>query len=79
MINTLKQFVDKLPTKCLSMFDHFVRLAFKGLIKYNGIILQSLKFTQKVWLRIGSETSKQSRADFTKILSYIFQYYQTKV
>ena len=29
--NTLKQFVSKLPTNCLSVFDHFVGLAFKGL------------------------------------------------
>ena len=29
--NTLKQFVGKLPTKCLSVFDHFVKLALKGL------------------------------------------------
>ena len=29
--NTLKQFVDKLPTNCFSVFDHFVELAFKGL------------------------------------------------
>ena len=29
--NTLKQFVGKLPTSCLSVFDHFVRLALKGL------------------------------------------------
>ena len=29
--NTLKQFVGKLPTNCLSVFDHFVGLAFKGL------------------------------------------------
>ena len=29
--NTLKQFVGKLPTNCLSVFDHFVKLAFKGL------------------------------------------------
>ena len=29
---TLKQFVGKLPTNCLSVFDHFVGLAFKGLI-----------------------------------------------
>ena len=28
---TLKQFVDKLPTNCLSVFDHFVGLALKGL------------------------------------------------
>ena len=29
--NTLKQFVGNLPTNCLSMFDHFVGLAHKGL------------------------------------------------
>ena len=29
--NTLKQFVGKLPTNCLSVFDHFVGLALKGL------------------------------------------------
>ena len=29
--NTLKQFVGKLPTNCLSVFDHFMGLAFKGL------------------------------------------------
>ena len=28
--NTLKQFVGKLPTNCLSVFDHFVKLALKG-------------------------------------------------
>ena len=28
---TLKQFVSKLPTNCLSVFDHFVQLALKGL------------------------------------------------
>ena len=30
--NTLKQFVGNLPTNCLSVFDYFVKLAFKGLI-----------------------------------------------
>ena len=29
--NTLKQFVGFLPTNCLSLFDHFVGLAHKGL------------------------------------------------
>ena len=28
--NTLKQFVGKLPTNCLSVFDHFVKFALKG-------------------------------------------------
>ena len=30
--NTLKQFVGKSPTNYLSVFDHFVGLALKGLI-----------------------------------------------
>ena len=29
--NTLKQFVGNLPTNCLSVFDHFVKLALKRL------------------------------------------------
>ena len=29
--NTLKQFVSNLTTNCLSMFDHFVKLALKEL------------------------------------------------
>ena len=32
--NTLKQFLGKLPTNCLSVFDHFVKLALKGLNWY---------------------------------------------
>ena len=30
--STLKQFVGKLPTNCLSVFDHFVKLALKELM-----------------------------------------------
>ena len=29
--NTFKQFVGKLPTNCLGVFDHFVKLVLKGL------------------------------------------------
>ena len=29
--DTLKQFIGNLPTNCLSVFDHFVKLALKGL------------------------------------------------
>ena len=34
--NTLKQFVGKLATNCLSVFDHFVGLALKGVIVQSG-------------------------------------------
>ena len=30
--NTLKQIVSNLPTICLSVFDHFMNLALKGLM-----------------------------------------------
>ena len=33
--NTLKQFVGNLPMNCLSVFDHFVRLALKGIRKFD--------------------------------------------
>ena len=32
-LNTLKQIVPNLPTICLSVFDHFMNLALKGLKK----------------------------------------------
>ena len=42
-LNTLKQFVGKLPTNCLSVFDHFVGLAFKRLIdKTHTIFLPTI-------------------------------------
>ena len=31
-LNTLKQIVGNSPTICLSLFDHFMNLALKGLI-----------------------------------------------
>ena len=37
--NTLKYIVDKLPTNCLSVFDHFVKSALKGLSS-NSIVQQ---------------------------------------
>ena len=41
--NRVKQIVSKLPTNCLSVFDHFVGLALKGLI-LRLFILKSFKF-----------------------------------
>ena len=44
--NTLKQFFGKLPTICLSVFDHFLGFALKGLIKadFNSSVSQDLIF-----------------------------------
>ena len=41
--NTLKQFVDNVPTNCLSVFDHFVILALKGLnIEFRRVVLSKI-------------------------------------
>ena len=37
--NTFKQFVGKLSTNCLSVFDQFVGLALKGLIRLQQDVL----------------------------------------
>ena len=36
--NTLKQFVGNLPTNCLSVFDHFMKLALKGLSYQKNVL-----------------------------------------
>ena len=46
--NTLKQIVGKLPTICLSVFDHFSGLAFKGLINEEEIFLFYLVHCQSI-------------------------------
>ena len=40
--NKLKQFVGNLPTTCLSVFDHFVKLALKGYLRYKTITSQNV-------------------------------------
>ena len=42
--NTLKQFVGKLPTNCLSVSDHFVKLALKGLSFFNLLCYYHIPF-----------------------------------
>ena len=39
--NTLKQFVGKLPTICLSVFDHFVTLALKVLTNLHLLVIRN--------------------------------------
>ena len=40
--NKLKQFVGNLPTTCLSVIDHFVKLALKGYLRYKTITSQNV-------------------------------------
>ena len=46
--NTLKQFVGKLPTNCLSVFDHFVKLEIKWLKYILQIVEIVLSYQQRV-------------------------------
>ena len=45
--NTLKQIVGKLPTISLSVFDHFMNLALKGLME--NFIFCTVLVTVKLW------------------------------
>ena len=40
--NTPKQFVGNLPTNCLSVFDHFVGLALKGLRGFKLFLISGI-------------------------------------
>ena len=56
--NTLKQFVGKLPTNCLSVFDHFAGLALKGLTwtpfgLTNGVTITVSRELQMLLCRFG--------------------------
>ena len=50
--NTLKQFVASLPTNCLSVFDHFVGSALKGL-SIDLLKMSVCSFESKLHLTIG--------------------------
>ena len=45
--NIVKQFIGKMPTNCLSVFDRFVGLALKGLI--NKYELHTRKYKSTIW------------------------------
>ena len=47
--NTLKQFINKLPTNYLSVLDHFVGLALKGLKQYQKGSNFSTALTTFAW------------------------------
>ena len=68
--NTLKQFVGKLPTNCLSVFAHVVGLALKGLNSF--VFFQETHTTPKnekngkkiLRLKFFTHTESQIAAEF---------------
>ena len=86
--NTLKQFVGKLPTNCLSVFDHFVKLVLKGLkeqkvlfwkIDYyfclpimSHIKLQHAKKVEPVWVQILIFPKKEKFLLYLNTVTFIY-------
>ena len=69
--NTLKQFVSKLPTNCLSVFDHFVGFALKRLIyKLRHVLIKQLlqKQPQYVVIYVGVTRNFEGQRKFTQNL-----------
>ena len=66
--NTLKQFVGKLLTNCLSVFDQFVKLALKGLRVFSWFPLINIK---AVYL-IDDIFCKMHHDRFYMVLSFVF-------
>ena len=74
--NTLKQFVGKVPTNCLSVFDHFVGLVHKGLRKRHKINYKykKYKYPNLLLIRIcelKSEKLSHSQRAFSRFLRRI--------
>ena len=65
--NTLKQIVGNLPTICLSVFDHFSGLAFKGLGKtkkayYENLDEKKVSDNKLFWKTVKSSLSEKFNA-----------------
>ena len=60
--DTLKLFVGKLPTNCLSVFDHFVGLAPKGLRRFS---------LDKIFIRFIFTWIHSGRSEFWYILALL--------
>ena len=74
--NKLKEFVGKLPTNCLSVFDHFVGLVLKGLRKRHKINYKykKYKYPNLLLIRIcelKSEKLSHSQRAFSRFLRRI--------
>ena len=60
--NTFKQFVGNLLTNCLSVFDHFVGLALKGLKFLNMRVLVCMITSGEFFATCKSQKSQNFRA-----------------
>ena len=82
--NTLKQFVGKLATNCLSVFDHFVGLALKGLNNVTSMLkLWHMTISQNsqentcvrayFLIKLQASLSRWAKHNNNKLILFIFQ------
>ena len=67
--NTLTQFIGKLPTNCLTVFDHFVGLALKGLKRHLPIGRKFYNKRRKLTSSLSLESSVASSSSSLSSLS----------
>ena len=79
--NTLKQFVGKLPTNSLSVFDHFVKLGLKGLTfwhlpkEFVYILIRSIQGMKAVKKFSHNFQNLNSTKTISKELFFYFGFY----
>ena len=67
--NTLRQLVGNLPTNCLSVFDHFVKLVLKGLTKDSLLKFHKSDIRSKIGLKkISLRRTRAKKGKLIKIL-----------
>ena len=78
-LNTLKQFVGKLPSNCFSVFDHFLELGLKGLTKRSiwitetAVLMSTENYNpgQSIWNRI-EKSSKAGQVKKSLISTFAY-------
>ena len=70
--NTLKQFVSNLLTNCLSVFDHFVILALKGLKKISFSLKRSISTIKLTYLFLNFIETKLYLRRYPQIYDVVF-------
>ena len=72
--NTLKQFVGKLATNCLSVFDHFVGLALKGL-RFSLKVLAKINIKTFIRFELPIKRTKLKMSASYHVLSCLHQHF----
>ena len=70
--NKLKQYISNLLTNCLSVFDHFVGLALKGLYLLNThMLMKDVSWNMYIW-HVYSNFHQEINAILLYLIDYLF-------